>query len=33
LRGAAVDLPRWAAQWNADAEAFRARTAPFRIYA
>ena len=33
VRGAAVDLPRWQAQWNADAEAFRARTAPFRIYA
>jgi uncharacterized protein YbbC (DUF1343 family) len=33
LRGAAVDLPRWQAQWHAEAEAFRARTAPFRIYA
>ena len=28
LRGAAVDLPRWQAQWNAEAEAFRAQAAP-----
>ena len=32
-RGARVDLPRWMARWDADAAAFRARTAPFRLYA
>lgn len=33
MKGAAVDLPRWQAQWQTEAEAFRARTAPFRLYA
>ncbi len=33
LRGGKVDLGRWMAQWNADAEAFRARTSAHRLYA
>lgn len=33
LRGAKVDLPRWQARWDADAESFRARTASSRLYA
>lgn len=33
VRGASVDLARWFAQWDAQAESFRTRTAPFRIYA
>ena len=33
LKGARVDLARWQAKWDADAAAFRARTAPFRLYA
>lgn len=33
LRGSKVDLGRWMAQWNADAEAFRARTSAHRLYA
>ena len=32
LRGGKVDLGRWMAQWNADAEAFRARTSAHRLY-
>ena len=33
VRGASVDLPRWIAHWDGHAEQFRARTAPFRLYA
>lgn len=33
VRGASVDLARWFARWDAQAESFRTRTAPFRIYA
>lgn len=33
LRGGKVDLPRWMARWDGDAEAFRARTASARLYA
>jgi len=33
LRGGKIDLGRWMAQWNADAEAFRARTSAHRLYA
>jgi hypothetical protein len=33
VRGAAVDLARWFSRWDAQAESFRTRTAPFRIYA
>ena len=33
LRGGKVDLGRWMAQWNSDAEAFRARTSAHRLYA
>ncbi|NBR42933.1 MAG: DUF1343 domain-containing protein [Verrucomicrobia bacterium] len=32
LRGGKIDLGRWMAQWNADAEAFRARTSAHRLY-
>jgi len=32
-KGARVDLPRWLAKWDAEAAGFRARTAPFRLYA
>ncbi len=32
-RGAKVDLARWMAQWNTEAENFRARTARFKLYA
>ena len=32
LRGGKVDLPRWLARWDGDAEAFRARTASTRLY-
>jgi uncharacterized protein YbbC (DUF1343 family) len=32
-RGGNIDLARWFAQWQTDAENFRARTAPYRIYA
>jgi len=32
VRGASVDLPRWFAYWDALAEDFRSRTAPYRIY-
>ena len=32
-KGARVDLPRWMAKWDADAASFRARTAPYRLYA
>jgi len=32
LRGGKVDLGRWMAQWDVDAEAFRARTSTHRLY-
>ena len=32
-QGGKVDLARWQARWAGDAEAFRARTAPYRLYA
>lgn len=32
-QGARIDLSRWMARWDGDAAAFRARTAPFRLYA
>jgi len=32
-RGGNIDLSRWLAQWQNDAENFRARTAPYRLYA
>ncbi len=32
-QGAKIDLARWMARWDGDAAAFRARTAPFRLYA
>ena len=32
-QGARIDLARWMARWDGDAAAFRARTAPFRLYA
>jgi hypothetical protein len=32
-QGARIDLGRWMARWDGDAAAFRARTAPFRLYA
>ena len=32
-QGARVDLARWIQRWDGDAAAFRARTAPFRLYA
>jgi uncharacterized protein YbbC (DUF1343 family) len=32
-KGARVDLARWQAKWDADAASFRARTAPYRLYA
>lgn len=31
-QGARIDLPRWMNRWSGDAEAFRARTTPFRLY-
>ncbi len=31
-KGAKVDIARWIAQWDADAAAYRARTAPFKLY-
>ena len=32
-QGARIDLARWMKRWDGDAAAFRARTAPFRLYA
>ncbi len=32
-QGARIDLARWLTRWDGDAAAFRARTAPFRLYA
>jgi uncharacterized protein YbbC (DUF1343 family) len=32
-QGARIDLARWMQRWDGDAAAFRARTAPFRLYA
>ena len=32
-QGARIDLGRWMQRWDGDAAAFRARTAPFRLYA
>jgi len=32
-QGARIDLARWMKRWDADAAAFRARTAPFFLYA
>lgn len=32
-QGARIDLVRWMKRWDGDAAAFRARTAPFRLYA
>ncbi len=32
-QGARIDLVRWMTRWDGDAAAFRARTAPFRLYA
>ena len=32
-QGARIDLARWMRRWDGDAAAFRARTAPFRLYA
>ena len=32
-QGARIDLARWLMRWDGDAAAFRARTAPFRLYA
>jgi uncharacterized protein YbbC (DUF1343 family) len=32
-QGAKIDLARWIRRWDGDAAAFRARTAPFRLYA
>jgi uncharacterized protein YbbC (DUF1343 family) len=32
-QGARIDLSRWMKRWDGDAAAFRARTAPFRLYA
>jgi len=32
-QGARIDLARWMTRWDGDAAAFRARTAPFRLYA
>ena len=32
-QGARIDLGRWLMRWDGDAAAFRARTAPFRLYA
>ena len=32
-QGARIDLARWMKRWDGDAAAFRARTAPYRIYA
>ena len=32
-KGARADLTRWTAQWNTEAVRFRARTAPFQLYA
>lgn len=31
-QGARIDLARWIARWDGEAAAFRARTAPFRLY-
>jgi len=31
-QGARIDLARWQMRWDSDAAAFRARTAPFRLY-
>ena len=31
-QGARIDLARWMRRWDGDAAAFRARTAPFRLY-
>jgi len=32
-QGARIDLARWMKRWDGDAAAFRARTAPYRLYA
>ena len=32
-QGARIDLARWMTRWDGDAAAFRARTAPFHLYA
>ena len=32
-QGARIDLARWMKRWDGDAASFRARTAPFRLYA
>jgi len=32
-KGARTDLARWQTRWDGDAASFRARTAPFRLYA
>ena len=32
-QGARIDLARWLTRWDGDAAAFRARTAPFHLYA
>ena len=32
-KGAAIDLSAWLAKWDAQSASFRARTAPFRLYA